>query len=283
MAEVAAEEWGVAPGDVEFAEGRVTGGGNRAMEFGELAKLSYMKRVSLSATGFYKTPDIHWDRATMRGKPFFYFSYGAAVVEVAVDTLTGEHRCLSAHLVQDCGRSLNPSVDIGQVEGAFVQGMGWLTCEELWWDGEGRLRTLGPATYKIPGSRDVPPVLRHPAAGGCAGPVGDDLPFQGGGRAAADAGDRGVERAEGCDRHGSAGRAGDAGTRADGDPRRVAARRLHAAASRGPPRMPGWCQAGGRTTNEDDAPGRAGGPRHARHRAGAGRLPQPRRPADRPL
>jgi xanthine dehydrogenase large subunit len=82
------------------------------------------------------------------------------VAEVAVDTLTGEHRCLSAHLVQDCGRSLNPSVDIGQVEGAFVQGLGWLTCEELWWDAEGRLRTLGPATYKIPGSRDVPPVLK---------------------------------------------------------------------------------------------------------------------------
>ncbi|WP_241671139.1 xanthine dehydrogenase molybdopterin binding subunit [Dankookia rubra] len=160
MAEVAAEEWGIAPGEVEFAEGRVTGGGNRAMGFGELAKLSTMRRVSLSATGFYKTPDIHWDRATMTGKPFFYFSYGAAVAEVAVDTLTGEHRCLSAHLVQDCGRSLNPAVDIGQVEGAFVQGMGWLTCEELWWDAEGRLRTLGPATYKIPGSRDVPPVLK---------------------------------------------------------------------------------------------------------------------------
>jgi xanthine dehydrogenase large subunit len=160
MAEVAAEEWGVAPDEVEFGDGLATAGGNRAMEFGELARLAYMKRVSLSATGFYRTPDIHWDRATMRGRPFFYFSYGAAVAEVAVDTLTGEHRCLAAHLVQDCGRSLNPAVDLGQVEGAFVQGMGWLTCEELWWDAEGRLRTLGPSTYKIPGSRDVPPVLR---------------------------------------------------------------------------------------------------------------------------
>jgi xanthine dehydrogenase large subunit len=95
----------------------------------------------------------------MRGHPFFYFSYGAAVAEVAVDTLTGEHRCLRADLMQDCGRSLNPAVDRGQIEGAFVQGMGWLTCEELWWDAQGRLRTVGPSTYKIPGSRDVPPVL----------------------------------------------------------------------------------------------------------------------------
>ena len=99
----------------------------------------------------------------MRGQPFFYFSYGAAVAEVAVDTLTGEIAAARRHLVQDCGRILNPAVDIGQVEGAFVQGMGWLTCEELWWDGEGRLRTLGPATYKIPGSRDVPPVFNQAA------------------------------------------------------------------------------------------------------------------------
>jgi xanthine dehydrogenase large subunit len=95
----------------------------------------------------------------MRGHPFFYFSYGAAVAEVIVDTLTGEHRCLRADLVQDCGRSLNPAVDRGQIEGAFVQGMGWLTCEELWWDAQGRLRTVGPSTYKIPGSRDVPPQM----------------------------------------------------------------------------------------------------------------------------
>lgn len=95
----------------------------------------------------------------MRGEPFFYFSYGASVAEVEVDTLTGEHRCTGAWLVQDCGRSLNPAVDLGQIEGAFVQGLGWLTCEELWWDAQGRLRTLGPSTYKIPGSRDVPEVF----------------------------------------------------------------------------------------------------------------------------
>jgi len=113
--------------------------------------------VSLSSTGFYKTPDIHWDQATMKGEPYFYFSYGASVAEVAVDTLTGESRVLRADLVQDCGRSLNPAIDLGQIEGGFVQGMGWLTNEELWWDGQGRLRTAGPSTYKIPGSRDVPP------------------------------------------------------------------------------------------------------------------------------
>ena len=138
------------------------------LEFGELAKLCCLERVSLSATGFYRTPDIHWDAEAMRGQPFFYFSYGAAVAEVVVDTLTGEHRCLRADLVQDCGRSLNPAVDRGQIEGAFVQGLGWLTCEELWWDAEGRLRTVGPSTYKIPGSRDVPPVVEPAPAGGRA-------------------------------------------------------------------------------------------------------------------
>ena len=95
----------------------------------------------------------------MRGRPFFYFSFGAAVAEVAIDTLTGESRVLRADLVQDCGASLNPAIDLGQIEGAFVQGQGWLTCEELWWDKQGRLRTVGPSTYKIPGSRDVPAIF----------------------------------------------------------------------------------------------------------------------------
>ena len=115
--------------------------------------------MSLSAAGYYRTPKIHWDPATNTGRPFFYFVYGAAAAEVAVDTLTGEYRVLRVELLQDCGRSLNPAIDLGQIEGAFVQGMGWLTTEELWWDGEGRLRTHGPSTYKIPGSRDVPPVF----------------------------------------------------------------------------------------------------------------------------
>jgi len=162
MAQVAATRWGIAPGDVVFADNKAWAervGANRFLEFGELAKLCFLERVSLSATGHYRTPDIHWNRETMRGNPFFYFSYGAAVSEVVVDTLTGEHRCLRTDIVQDCGRSLNPAVDRGQIEGAFVQGMGWLTCEELWWDEAGRLRTVGPSTYKIPGSRDVPPVF----------------------------------------------------------------------------------------------------------------------------
>jgi xanthine dehydrogenase large subunit len=95
----------------------------------------------------------------MTGRPFFYFVYGAGAAEVAVDTLTGESRVLRVELLQDVGRSLNPAIDLGQIEGAFVQGMGWLTSEELWWDAEGRLRTHGPSTYKIPGSRDVPPIF----------------------------------------------------------------------------------------------------------------------------
>ena len=162
MAEVAAKRFGIAPELVVFADNRAWAeriGANLFLDFGELAKLCYLERVSLSATGFYKTPDIHWDRVAMRGAPFFYFSYGASVSEVIVDTLTGEHRCLRTDIVQDCGRSLNPAVDRGQIEGAFVQGMGWLTCEELWWDAQGRLRTVGPSTYKIPGSRDVPPAF----------------------------------------------------------------------------------------------------------------------------
>ena len=163
MAEVAAALWEVAAEDIAFADGRVTvarPGDNRAMTFGDLADRCWKERVSLSATGFYRTPDLHWDPVAMRGEPFFYFSYGASVAEVAVDMLTGEHRVLRADLVQDAGRSLNPAVDRGQVEGAFVQGLGWLTCEELVWDEQGRQRTLGPSTYKIPGSRDAPPEFR---------------------------------------------------------------------------------------------------------------------------
>ncbi len=162
MVAFAAEHFGVAAGDIEFADGNVRiakPGSNQVMSFGEMAKLCYMGRVPLSATGYYKTPKIHWDGVAMRGHPFFYFSFGAAMAEVAIDTLTGESRVLRADLVQDCGASLNPAIDLGQIEGAFVQGQGWLTCEELWWDKQGRLRTIGPSTYKIPGSRDVPAVF----------------------------------------------------------------------------------------------------------------------------
>ncbi|HVO17281.1 MAG TPA: xanthine dehydrogenase molybdopterin binding subunit [Alphaproteobacteria bacterium] len=158
MAGVAAEHFGVPKSDIVFAENRIFAG-NRSMSFAELAELSWRQRVSLSASGYYKTPKIHWDPKTNTGHPFYYFSYGAAAAEVAIDTLTGESRVLRAELVQDCGASLNPAIDLGQIEGAFVQGMGWLTVEELWWDEAGRLRTHGPSTYKIPGSRDVPPIF----------------------------------------------------------------------------------------------------------------------------
>ncbi|QKV18786.1 xanthine dehydrogenase molybdopterin binding subunit [Oricola thermophila] len=155
MAKVAAEHFEVPVEEIVFREGRVHAG-NRSVSFGELAKMTWAARVQLSEAGYYATPKIHWDGKTLKGRPFFYFTYGAAVAEVAVDTLTGESRCLRADLLQDCGASLNPAIDLGQIEGAFVQGMGWLTCEELWWDDRGRLRTVGPSTYKIPGSRDVP-------------------------------------------------------------------------------------------------------------------------------
>ncbi len=155
MATVAAGRLGCDPAALDWRDGLIRHG-NEALRFGELAKLCWQERVSLSATGFYATPGIHWDPVALRGEPFFYFSCGAAVAEVLLDTLTGEHRCTHAWLVQDCGRSLNPAIDLGQIEGAFVQGLGWLTSEELWWDAQGRQRTLGPSTYKIPGSRDVP-------------------------------------------------------------------------------------------------------------------------------
>jgi xanthine dehydrogenase large subunit len=162
MVAFAAEHFGAAAEHIEFADSHVRiakPGSNQVVSFGELARLCWLGRVSLSATGFYKTPKIQWDSAAMRGRPFFYFSFGAAAAEVAIDTLTGESRVLRVDLVQDCGTSLNPAIDHGQIEGAFVQGQGWLTCEELWWDKQGQLRTLGPSTYKIPGSRDVPPIF----------------------------------------------------------------------------------------------------------------------------
>ena len=155
---VAAQHFAVPESDVLFASNRIYAG-NRSLSFAELAALAWEKRVPLSAAGFYRTPKIHWDVASNTGRPFYYFTYGAAAAEVAVDTFTGETRVLRAELVQDCGRSLNPAIDLGQIEGAFVQGMGWLTTEELDWDAAGRMRTHGPSTYKIPGSRDVPPIF----------------------------------------------------------------------------------------------------------------------------
>jgi xanthine dehydrogenase large subunit len=114
----------------------------------------------MSATGFYKTPKIHYDRETFSGRPFYYYAYGAAVSEVIVDTLTGEYRLLRADIVHDCGDSLNPAVDLGQVEGGFVQGVGWLTSEELCWNEAGELTTHAPSTYKIPTCSDLAPDFR---------------------------------------------------------------------------------------------------------------------------
>lgn len=159
MAEVAAERFGVAVEDVVFAGGTVRGGG-QSLSFGALALACHAARVSLSATGFYKTPKIHFDRTTNRGRPFYYFVHGVAVSEVVVDRLTGEWRLLRADILHDAGRSLNPEIDRGQIEGGFLQGLGWLTLEELVWDDQGRLLTHAPGTYKIPTARDMPPDFR---------------------------------------------------------------------------------------------------------------------------
>ena len=118
-----------------------------------------MARVQLSAAGFYKTPDIHWDREAGTGRPFYYFAYGAAVSEVSIDTLTGEYQVDRVDILHDVGKSLNPAIDKGQIEGGFIQGMGWLTTEELWWDDQGRLRTHAPSTYKIPLASDRPRIF----------------------------------------------------------------------------------------------------------------------------
>ncbi|MEC9142051.1 MAG: xanthine dehydrogenase molybdopterin binding subunit [Pseudomonadota bacterium] len=146
------------PDSVTFTTGRVRAGAAE-MSFAEAAKTCYLGRVSLSSTGFYATPKIHWDKARSRGRPFYYYAYGAAVSEVAVDLLTGENRILRTDILHDAGRSLNPAIDTGQIEGGFVQGAGWLTTEELVWDGAGRLRTHAPSTYKIPACADRPPVF----------------------------------------------------------------------------------------------------------------------------
>ena len=155
MVDFAAEIFGVEPAAIEFRDARVFGG-NSSMSFGELAKACRQSRIQLSSAGYYKTPDISWDRAAVKGKPFFYYAYGAACVEVAIDTLTGEMKVLGADLLHDVGSSINPALDLGQVEGAFVQGMGWVTTEELVFDAQGRLTTHAPATYKIPVASDIP-------------------------------------------------------------------------------------------------------------------------------
>ncbi|MEL0437641.1 xanthine dehydrogenase molybdopterin binding subunit [Phycobacter sp. K97] len=159
MAEHLANLHQAAPGDVVFEGGEVSIGESVVLSFDEAAKLCYEGRISLSSTGFYKTPKLEWDRIKGQGRPFFYFAYGAALTEVVVDRLTGENRILRTDILHDAGASLNPALDIGQVEGGYVQGAGWLTTEELVWDGKGSLRTHAPSTYKIPACSDRPDVF----------------------------------------------------------------------------------------------------------------------------
>jgi xanthine dehydrogenase large subunit len=158
LVDFACRKWQVTAADVEFLPNRVRVGTD-TISFDALVKAAYFDRVQLSAAGFYKTPKIHWDRAAGRGRPFYYYAYGAACSEVSIDTLTGEYMVERTDILHDVGRSLNPIIDIGQVEGAFVQGMGWLTTEELWWDAKGRLRTHAPSTYKIPLASDRPKIF----------------------------------------------------------------------------------------------------------------------------
>jgi xanthine dehydrogenase large subunit len=181
LAAFAAQHYGGEAGEVRFANGLVEVGprapvavGNtlhgeapadnaparRTIPFAELITAAYMARVQLWSDGFYATPGLHWDKDTLQGKPFYYYAYGAAVSEVVVDTLTGEWKLLRADVLHDAGRSLNPAVDIGQVEGGFIQGMGWLTMEELVWHPQtGLLTTHAPSTYKIPTANDCPAVF----------------------------------------------------------------------------------------------------------------------------
>jgi xanthine dehydrogenase large subunit len=155
LASLAAKHFGVNATDVRFAANMVRAGG-RELPLAELAAIAHRARISLSATGFYATPKIHYDRKTFSGRPFFYFAYGAAVSEVIVDTLTGENRVVAVDVLHDVGSSLNPALDRGQLEGGFLQGVGWLTTEALWWNERGELMTHSPSTYKIPTCRDWP-------------------------------------------------------------------------------------------------------------------------------
>jgi len=153
----------VAVADVQFVDGRVKAGEVYDAGFGEVVMAAYRARIQLWDAGFYRTPKIHFDPVTKFGRPFFYFAYGASASEVAIDTLTGELRVLRVDILHDVGRSINPALDIGQIEGGFIQGMGWLTSEELWWktDGAqaGRLMSHAPSTYKIPTASDLPDIF----------------------------------------------------------------------------------------------------------------------------
>ncbi|MBV1905466.1 MAG: xanthine dehydrogenase molybdopterin binding subunit [Pseudomonadales bacterium] len=165
LIDFAADKYDIHTSEVIFKDSRVYIG-DQSLPFEDLINQAYMARISLSSTGFYRTPKIHFDRTTFTGNPFYYFSYGAAVSEVLVDTLTGEHRLLRTDILHDCGNSLNPALDIGQIEGGFMQGVGWLTSEELCFSDQGELETHAPSTYKVPLCSDTPEdfrvnILRH--------------------------------------------------------------------------------------------------------------------------
>jgi xanthine dehydrogenase large subunit len=164
LATVAAGQLGVHPDDVRFVDGMVTGIGfhDKQIAWADLVRDAYFRRVPLWAAGFYRTDGLHWDAERMQGEPFKYFAYGAAAAEVEVDGFTGAYRLRRADIVHDVGDSLSPLVDLGQIEGGFVQGVGWLTLEELLWDEtdgphRGRLNTQAASTYKIPSFSEMPP------------------------------------------------------------------------------------------------------------------------------
>ncbi|WP_052075191.1 xanthine dehydrogenase molybdopterin binding subunit [Pseudomonas lutea] len=159
LVEFAAKHYQCDESRVEFRNGHVRVG-DQVISFDTLAQQAWMGQVSLSSTGYYKTPKIFYDRSQARGRPFYYFAFGAACTEVLVDTLTGEYKMLRTDILHDVGASLNPAIDIGQVEGGYIQGMGWLTTEELVWNDKGKLMTNGPAGYKIPAVADMPADLR---------------------------------------------------------------------------------------------------------------------------
>jgi xanthine dehydrogenase large subunit len=158
LIDFAAEKYQVPHDQIVFLPNRVRVG-NQEIAFADLIKQAYMARIQLSAAGFYKTPKIHWNRDKGEGRPFYYFAYGASCSEVSIDTLTGEYVVERTDILHETGRSLNRALDLGQIEGGFIQGMGWLTTEELWWDDKGRLRTHAPSTYKIPLASDRPKIF----------------------------------------------------------------------------------------------------------------------------
>ena len=148
--------------DIQFDQGLVRWDGGE-MSFPELVVLAYQNRVQLWSDGFYKTPGLSWDRDAMQGSPFYYFAYGAAVSEVVVDTLTGEWKLLRADILHDAGNSINPAIDIGQIEGAFIQGMGWLTSEELRWNDQGQADDTRTVDLQDPDHQRLPATLHHAA------------------------------------------------------------------------------------------------------------------------